>query len=158
MSSIFPDLANKIHLAWDDYQKAIYQYTHQAGCASLDIRVHTITIYNAWINASHVFKGYGEAIREFTDKLSWNNTIEVKNYGDIIGIDIPGCALVFINAYTGRDPETALCRYGDDHKMFMRIGGLPVGTRIYTPDQRFYEITEYQVATPIEIPRLQAAS
>ena len=37
-----------------------------------------------------------------------------------------------MNAFTGYDEETALCRKGDGGQLLMRVGGLPDGTKIFT--------------------------
>lgn len=88
--------------------------------------------YERWVKASQQFQEYTKAIRNFSNFTTWNSVVEVE-YGEIVGFHIPETgSLVYLNAYGSRDDETALCRYGAEHKFLMRIGGLPQGTLIFT--------------------------
>ena len=121
--------------SWHDYALALYKYMVSIKEPNTQLS-HLQDVYNNWTSLSAMWKDYTDAIRNFSNLTTWDTAIRVE-YGDIIGFALPGVGqVVYLNAFTGRDDETALCRYADKHLM-MRVGGLPIGTYIFTPRQTY---------------------
>lgn len=130
------ELAQGMIDAWITYNTVITNYMHGLeefnNVRLIDQPQYWRQQYERWVKASQSFQNYTHAIRRFSSMLHWSAVIEVA-YGEIVGFHIPDTtSLIFVNAYGGRDDETALGRYGADKKFFMRIGGLPEGTYIFS--------------------------
>lgn len=135
--------------AWHTYAVALYNYMVSVKTPDTSLE-HLQNVYNTWTSLTDLWKVYTDSIRAFGATTNWTHAVEVK-YGDIIGFALPEVGnVVYQNAFTSRtdDENTAICRYAGD-KLLMRVGGLPVGTYIFTPRQT-YMIDESGVifATP----------
>ena len=129
------NLASDMLAKWRIYSLALYQYMVSIKEPNTSLE-HLQGVYNSWTSLSDLWKDYTDAIRNFSAITTWDTAIEV-SYGDIIGFALPNVGqVVYLNAFTGRDDETALCRYADKHLM-MRVGSLPMGTYIFTPRQTY---------------------
>lgn len=129
------DLATHMLNSWRQYSLALYQYMVSVKEPNTELK-HLQTIYNSWTALSALWKEYTDTIRAFSNHLTWDTAIEV-SYGDIVGFALPNVGqVVYLNAFTGRDDETALCRYANKNLM-MRVGSLPIGTYVFTPRQTY---------------------
>lgn len=115
---------------WREYSLALFQYMQLVKEPNTDV-IHLRQVYDAWTALSGLFKLYTDSIRAFSNLTTWDATVEVI-YGEIVGFALPNVGqVVYMNAFTGRDDETSLCRYANG-TLLMRVGNLPVGTYIFT--------------------------
>ena len=128
-------LASDMLAKWRIYALALYQYMVSIKEPNTQLE-HLQNVYNSWTSLSDLWKDYTDSIRNFSAATTWDTAIEV-SYGDIVGFALPNVGqVVYLNAFTGRDDETALCRYAGKSLM-MRVGSLPDGTYIFTPRQTY---------------------
>ena len=141
----FQQLTNAIYNAWLQYGIKLGEYMAIYSEGMNDFQTNH-ELYNRWCELSQMWGVYTAALRDFQNFTNWSQSIPV-NYGEPVGFSSADNKIVFMNAFTGQDDETALCRHGDGNQLFMRVGGLPNGTFIYT------SMGIYEVAGGAPVPR-----
>lgn len=136
MNNDLTRVIRSIGFKWNDYFQIINKYNEQYGLTAVNPTEYSHTMYKLWCEASSVFAEYTKAIREFTNALTWDQTVTVGTSGEIVGISAPGCSMIFINAFVS-SYDNAIARYGSDNKIFVRLGGLPISTVIHTQSGMF---------------------
>lgn len=131
----FTSLISQVFGAWNTYFEHMNEY--QRMTMELPYTAENqVAMYQKWCECSEIWKGYTSSVKTLTEFTNWNATIPVA-YGEVVGFAGQSTPVVYMNAFTGYDEETALCRKGDGGQLFMRVGGLPDGTKIFTSNGNF---------------------
>lgn len=126
----FDNLIAAVNNAWCTYFQRMSEYNALNMQGNYDANVQ-VQLYNLWCECSELWKGYTTSLKQLTEFTNWTATVPVV-YGEPVGFATASSPVVFMNAFTGYDEETALCRKGDGGQLLMRVGGLPDGTKIFT--------------------------
>ena len=133
----FEQLTYSIYSAWVAYGNKLTEFMSIYNGTDMNFNANH-DIYIRWCELGQLWKNYTDALKQLNDFTNWSQSVPV-NYGEPVGFSGPDNRIVFMNAFTGQDDETALCRRGEGKQLFMRVGGLPNGTFIYTA-QGIYEV------------------
>lgn len=131
----FNQLISQTFNAWNTYFTAMSEYQNMVNTLPHEA-INQLAFYQKWCECSELWKGYTSVVKQLTDFTNWTATIPVA-YGEPVGFATQMSPVVYMNAFTGYDEETALCRKGDHGKLLMRVGGLPDGTKIFTSNGCF---------------------
>lgn len=117
-----------IHNAWNTYFQEMVTYQSLADLGTSTVE-NQWNLYTQWCICSELWKGYTSTLKQLNDLSNWSQAVPV-TYGEPVAICYGDSPVVYINAYTGHDEETALCRNAGGQLM-MRVGGYPDGTHIF---------------------------
>lgn len=131
----FNQLINQTTNAWNTYFTAMAEYQNMVNTLPHEA-INQLAFYQKWCECSELWKGYTSVIKQLTNFTNWSITIPVA-YGEPVGFATQMSSVVYMNAFTGYDEETALCRKGAGGQLLMRVGGLPDGTKIFTSNGCF---------------------
>lgn len=143
----FNQLINTVTSAWNTYFQNMSEYQNIIANVPFEA-INQFAMYQKWCECSEIWKGYTSTLKQLTNFTNWSATVPVV-YGEPVGFATQMSPPVYMNAFTGYDEETALCRKGDGGQLLMRVGGLPDGTKIFTSNGCF--VIMGNVVQPIEI-------
>ena len=143
----FNTLISQTVNAWTTYFNHMCEYQNLVSTLPFEA-INQLKIYQKWCECSELWKGYTSTLKQLTDFTNWTASIPVV-YGEPVGFATQMSPVVYMNAFTGYDEETALCRKGDGGQLLMRVGGLPDGTKIFTSNGCF--VITGGMAQPVEI-------
>lgn len=143
----FDNLIATVNNAWCTYFQRMSEYNALNMQGNYEAIVQ-VQLYNLWCECSELWKGYTTALKQLTEFTNWTATVPVV-YGEPVGFATASSPVVFMNAFTGYDEETALCRKGDGGQLLMRVGGLPDGTKIFCSHGTF--VMMGNMVQPVEI-------
>ena len=145
----FNNLISQVFNSWNTYYQHMTEYQQLTMTTTTPYEaINQLAIYQKWCECCEIWKGYTSTVKQLTEFTNWSASVPVV-FGEPVGFATAGSPVVYMNAFTGYDEETALCRKGDGGQLLMRVGGLPDGTKIFTSNGCYIMLGENVQPTQI---------